>query len=42
MFTLGRDHGDAEVAIAESGMASTLLRDNFYSDCCPSSPTRRG
>jgi uncharacterized protein YbjT (DUF2867 family) len=35
VFTLGRDHGDAEVAIRESGMAFTLLRDNFYSDLLP-------
>jgi NAD(P)H dehydrogenase (quinone) len=34
-FTLGRDHGDAEVAIAESGLDFTLLRDNFYSDLLP-------
>lgn len=35
VFTLGRDHGDAEVAIRESGMRYTLLRDNFYSDLLP-------
>ncbi len=35
VFTLGRDHGDAEVAIAGSGMRHTLLRDNFYSDLLP-------
>jgi uncharacterized protein YbjT (DUF2867 family) len=39
IFTLGRDHGDAEVAIrdaaARSGMTFTLLRDNFYSDFVP-------
>jgi len=34
-FTLGRDHGDAEVAIADSGMDFTLLRDNFYADLLP-------
>lgn len=34
-FTLGRDHFDAEAAIRESGMAYTLLRDNFYSDLLP-------
>jgi NAD(P)H dehydrogenase (quinone) len=34
-FTLGRDHGDAEAAIRESGMAFTLLRDNFYLDLLP-------
>jgi uncharacterized protein YbjT (DUF2867 family) len=35
VFTLGRDHGDAEVAIAQSGIPHTLLRDNFYSDLLP-------
>jgi NAD(P)H dehydrogenase (quinone) len=35
IFTLGRDHADAEAAIRESGMAFTLLRDNFYSDLLP-------
>jgi uncharacterized protein YbjT (DUF2867 family) len=34
-FTLGRDHADAEAAIRASGMAFTLLRDNFYSDLLP-------
>ena len=34
-FTLGRDHWDAETAIRESGMAFTLLRDNFYADLLP-------
>lgn len=34
-FTLGRDHADAEAAIRASGMAFTLLRDNFYSDVLP-------
>lgn len=34
-FTLGRDHFDAEQAIAESGMAFTILRDNFYLDVLP-------
>ena len=34
-FTLGRDHFDAEQAIAESGMTSTVLRDNFYLDVLP-------
>lgn len=34
-FTLGRDHFDAEQAIRETGMAFTLLRDNFYSDLLP-------
>lgn len=34
-FTLGRDHYDAEQAIRESGMAFTLLRDNFYLDVLP-------
>ena len=35
VFTLGRDHADAEAAIRESGMAYTILRDNFYSDLLP-------
>lgn len=34
-FTLGRDHHDAEAAIRESGMAFSLLRDNFYLDVLP-------
>jgi len=34
-FTLGRDHHDAEEAIAESGLPATLLRDNFYADVLP-------
>ncbi|GAB2459095.1 uncharacterized protein YbjT (DUF2867 family) [Conyzicola lurida] len=35
VFTLGRDHADAELAIRESGLAFTILRDNFYSDLLP-------
>jgi uncharacterized protein YbjT (DUF2867 family) len=35
VFTLGRDHWDAEQAIRASGMAFTILRDNFYSDFLP-------
>ena len=35
VFTLGRDHWDAEQAIRETGMAFTFLRDNFYSDFYP-------
>lgn len=35
IFTLARDHADAEAAIRESGMAFTLLRDNFYADLLP-------
>jgi NAD(P)H dehydrogenase (quinone) len=35
VFTLGRDHGDAELAIRESGMHYTFLRDSFYSDVWP-------
>lgn len=35
VFTLGRDHADAEATIRSSGMAFTLLRDNFYSDLLP-------
>ncbi len=34
-FTLGRDHHDAELAIRESGMRFTFLRDNFYADLLP-------
>jgi uncharacterized protein YbjT (DUF2867 family) len=35
VFTLGRDHWEAEQAIRASGMAFTFLRDNFYSDFFP-------
>ncbi|MET3961371.1 NAD(P)H dehydrogenase (quinone) [Marmoricola sp. OAE513] len=34
-FTLGRDHHDAEQAIVASGIAHTILRDNFYLDLLP-------
>ncbi|MDO9457350.1 NAD(P)H-binding protein, partial [Nocardioides sp.] len=38
-FTLGRDHHDAELALhearEESGLAFTVLRDNFYLDILP-------
>jgi NAD(P)H dehydrogenase (quinone) len=34
-FTLGRDHHDAEVAIRESGLTWTFLRDNFDLDILP-------
>jgi uncharacterized protein YbjT (DUF2867 family) len=34
-FTLGRDHFDAEQAIAQTGLAHTFLRDNFYLDVLP-------
>lgn len=34
-FTLGRDHFDAEQAITASGLAHTILRDNFYLDLLP-------
>lgn len=34
-FTLGRDHADAEAAIGRSGLAFTVLRDNFYLDLLP-------
>ncbi|MCW2813815.1 MAG: qorB [Nocardioides sp.] len=34
-FTLGRDHHDTEAALHESGMAWTVLRDNFYLDVLP-------
>lgn len=35
VFTLGRDHADAEEAIRATGMRFTFLRDNFYSDLLP-------
>lgn len=39
IFSLGRDHHDAELAIQEAaertGMQVTLLRDNFYADLLP-------
>ena len=44
VFTLGRDHADAEAAIRDAaaerragavGMTYTLLRDNFYADFVP-------
>lgn len=35
VFTLGRDHADAEAAIRGSGMQFTLLQNNFYSDLIP-------
>jgi NAD(P)H dehydrogenase (quinone) len=39
VFTLGRDHADAEAAIREAavgtGLTFTLLRDNFYADFVP-------
>lgn len=31
-FTLGRDHAATEAAVRESGVAWTMLRDNFYSE----------
>ncbi|GAA4130144.1 SDR family oxidoreductase [Nocardioides fonticola] len=34
-FTLARDHADTEAALAASGLAITLLRDNFYADLLP-------
>jgi uncharacterized protein YbjT (DUF2867 family) len=34
-FTLGRDHWATEQALRASGMASTMLRDNFYLDLLP-------
>ena len=42
VFTLGRDHADAEAAIHESGMTFTLLRDNFYSDFFPMMADEQG
>jgi uncharacterized protein YbjT (DUF2867 family) len=35
IFTLGRDHGDAELAIRETPVEYTFLRDNFYADLLP-------
>lgn len=35
VFTLARDHFDAEQAIRESGMGFTFLRDSFYLDLLP-------
>lgn len=35
IFTLGRDHHDAEQAVRASGMSWTFLRDSFYSDFFP-------
>ncbi|SEP78051.1 SDR family oxidoreductase [Microlunatus flavus] len=35
VFTLGRDHHDAEEAVRGSGMAWTFLRDSFYADFFP-------
>ncbi|MBR7742413.1 SDR family oxidoreductase [Phycicoccus sp. BSK3Z-2] len=34
-FTLGRDHADTEEAVRTSGMAWTLLRDDFYAEVVP-------
>ncbi|CAN5829128.1 hypothetical protein BH09ACT7_BH09ACT7_35790 [soil metagenome] len=34
-FTLARDHFDTEQAIRDSGMAFTILRNNFYADVLP-------
>ncbi len=41
-FTLGRDHFDTEKAIHDSGMAFTVLRDNFYLDVLPLFADRSG
>jgi len=41
-FTLGRDHFDAEQALAETGMAATVLRDSFYLDVWPLFADDRG
>lgn len=35
IFTLARDHFDAEQAIRQSGLGFTFLRDNFYLDLLP-------
>jgi NAD(P)H dehydrogenase (quinone) len=42
VFTLGRDHADTEAAIRRSGLAYTILRDNFYSDLLPFFADREG
>lgn len=34
-FTLARDHGATEQHLRASGMVTTMLRDNFYSDIFP-------
>jgi NAD(P)H dehydrogenase (quinone) len=34
-FTLGRDHWATEQALRATGMATTMLRDNFYLDLLP-------
>ncbi|GAA2072589.1 SDR family oxidoreductase [Aeromicrobium halocynthiae] len=34
-FTLGRDHAATEEAIRETGVAWTMLRDNFYAEVFP-------
>jgi uncharacterized protein YbjT (DUF2867 family) len=34
-FTLARDHGATEQLLISSGMAFTLMRDNFYADVMP-------
>ena len=34
-FTLGRDHWATEVALAETGLTVTILRDSFYADFLP-------
>ena len=34
-FTLARDHGATEAHLRASGLATTMLRDNFYADVFP-------
>lgn len=42
VFTLGRDHFDAEQAIRDSGMTFTFLRNQLYSDFLPLLADERG
>ncbi len=41
-FTLGRDHFDTEQALRATGLAVTLLRNNFYADLLPQFADREG
>lgn len=42
VFTLGRDHWDAEEEIRATGAASTMLRDSFYLDVLPEFADEQG